>query len=73
MQPESRGQSRNEQEAELQCERDRPRVGGSDRIRTENCDILTGDIVYDTQIVCVDGFADRTTVIGGGSIVILKG
>lgn len=34
-------------------------------------DILTGQVIYDNQLGAVD-YADQTTVIAGGSIVIQK-
>ncbi len=35
-------------------------------------DIMTGQVIYDNQLGDYD-YADPTTVIGGGSIVIYKG
>jgi len=51
---------------------DLPGGRGQDKIRMKIWVTLTGQIVYDNQ-VGDDDFADPTTVIGGGSIVIHKG
>lgn len=49
-----------------------PGGGGQDKLRMKIWDLLTGRVVYDNQMGS-DDFADPTTVIGGGSIVIHKG
>ena len=46
--------------------------GGSDKFRIKVWDKDTGQVVYDNQLGD-DDYADPTTVIGGGSIVIRKG
>jgi len=51
---------------------DLPGGGGQDKLRMKIWVTLTGQIVYDNQMGA-DDFADPTTVIGGGSIVIHKG
>jgi len=49
-----------------------PGGGGEDKLRMKVWDQFTGQVVYDNQLGAYD-FADPTTVIGGGSIVIHKG
>jgi len=49
-----------------------PGGGGEDKIRMKIWVTLTGQVVYDNQLGD-DDFADPTTVLGGGSIVIHKG
>lgn len=51
---------------------DLPGGGGQDKLRMKIWVTLTGEIVYDNQMGA-DDFADPTTAIGGGSIVIHKG
>jgi len=51
---------------------DLPGGGGADKIRMKIWDLLTGQVVYDSQLGG-DEFEDPTTVLGGGSIVIHKG
>jgi len=46
--------------------------GGTDKFRMKIWDKDTGFLVYDNQLGA-DDYADPTTVIGGGSIVIHKG
>jgi hypothetical protein len=48
-----------------------PGGGGADKLRMKIWDLLTGQVVYDNQMID-DDFADPTTVLGGGSIVIHK-
>ena len=48
-----------------------PGGGGQDKLRMKVWDQFTGQVVYDNQLGA-DEFADPTTVIGGGSIVIHK-
>jgi len=48
-----------------------PGGGGEDKIRMKIWDLFTGQVVYDNQM-STDDFADPTTVLGGGSIVIHK-
>jgi len=49
-----------------------PGGGGQDKLRMKIWIPLTEQVVYDNQWGS-DEFADRTTVIGGGSIAIHKG
>jgi len=49
-----------------------PGGGGEDKIRMKIWVTLTGEVVYDNQ-AGADEFADPTTVLGGGNIVIHRG
>ena len=49
-----------------------PGGGSQDKLRMKVWVTLTGQVVYDNQMGA-DDFADPTTVLGGGSIVIHKG